>query len=62
MPWGKYRKIGKFFCSNKKKVTKKDKDGNENESVINISYKIKFIDSAGIMTTLLPNLVDNLKE
>ena len=41
-------------------MTKIDKDGNE--SVITISYKIKFIDSARFMASSLPNLVDNLAE
>ena len=33
-----------------------------NESVVTISYKIKFIDSETFMANLLSNLVDNLKE
>ena len=41
-------------------MTKIDKDGNEN--VVNISYKIKFIDSARFMVTSLSNLIDNLAE
>ena len=41
-------------------VTKIDKDGNE--SVLTISYKIKFIDSARFMATSLLNRVDNLTE
>ena len=41
-------------------VTNIDKDGNE--SVVIISYKIKFIDSARFMATSLSNLVDNLIE
>ena len=36
------------------------KDGNE--SVITVSYKIKFIDSARFMASSLSNLVDNLAE
>ena len=43
-----------------KEVTDIEKDGNE--SVFIISYKIKFIDSARLMATLLSNLVDNLTE
>ena len=34
----------------------------DNESVVTISYKIKFIDSAKFMATSLWNLVDNLTE
>ena len=41
-------------------VTKIDKDGNE--SVVTISYKIKFINSTRFMTSSLSNLVDNLIE
>ena len=41
-------------------MTKIDKDGNE--SVVTISYKIKFIDSARFMASSLSNLVDNLSE
>ena len=37
-----------------------DKDGNE--SVVTISYKINFIDSARFMATSLSNLLDNLAE
>ena len=59
MPSEKYKKVRKFFRSNrKKKLQKIDKDGKE--SVINISYKIKFIDSARFIVTSLSNLVDNL--
>ena len=43
-----------------KEVAKIDKD--DNESVVTISYKIKFIDSATFMASLLSNLVDNLAE
>ena len=57
---GKIQKITQFFYSNRNKVTKIDKDGNE--SVATISYKTKFIDSARFMSTLLPNLVNNLTE
>ena len=44
----------------KKEIKEIDKGGNE--SVVTISYKIKFIDSARFMTTSLSNLVDNLAE
>ena len=37
-----------------------DKDGNE--SIVNISYKIKFINSARFMATSLSNFADNLTE
>ena len=60
MPWGKHKKVQKFFHSNKKDVTKIDKDGNEN--FVTISYKIKFIDSARRKASSLPSLVDNLAE
>ena len=39
-------------------LIKVDKDGNE--SVVTISYKIKFIDSARFMASSLSNLVDSL--
>ena len=57
---GKYRKVQTLFYSNRKISYKKDKDGNE--SVVTISYKIKFIDSARFLATSLANLVDNLTE
>ena len=41
MSCGKYRQVHNFFHSNKKKVTKICKDGDE--SVVSISYKVKFI-------------------
>ena len=44
----------------KKKITKKDKDGND--KITNVSYKIKFIDSFRFMSSSLSNLVDNLSE
>ena len=60
MSWGKYIKIQNFFHSNRKRSYKIDKDGNE--SVVTISYKITFTDSARFMATSLSNLVDNLTE
>ena len=42
-------KYNTFSVQIEKEVTKIDKDGNE--SVVTISYKIKFIDSARFMTT-----------
>ena len=49
-----------FSVPIKKEITKIDKDGNE--TVKTISYKIKFIDSAWLMASLLSNLVDNLTD
>ena len=43
-----------------KEISKIDKGGNK--SVVTISYKIKFIDSARFMATSLSNFVDNLTE
>ena len=60
MFWGKQRKVQTFSVPIEKEMTKIDKDGNE--SVVTISCKIKFIDSARFMATLLSNLVDNLAE
>ena len=60
MSWKKQRKEQNSFCSNKKGITKFDKDGNE--TVETISYKIKVIDSAGFMASSLSNTVDNLTE
>ena len=54
----KYNKT--FSIPIEKQVTNVDKENNE--SVVTISYKIKFIDSARFMATSLPNLVDNLTE
>ena len=41
-------------------VTKIDKNGEE--VTRNISYKLQFINSARVMTSLLSNLVNNLSE
>ena len=49
-----------FSAPIEKEVTKIDKDGNE--SVVTISYKIKFINSARFMATSLSNLTDNIAE
>ena len=49
-----------FSVPIEKEVTEIDKDGNE--SVVTISYKIKFIDSTRFMATSLSNLVDHLTE
>ena len=45
-----------FSVPIKKKITKIDKDGNDN--ITKISYKIKFIDSFRFMSSSLSNLVD----
>ena len=49
-----------FSIPIEKEVTKTDKDGSK--SVVTVSYKIKFIDSARFMASSLSNLVDNLAE
>ena len=49
-----------FSVPIEKEVSNIDKDGNE--SVVTISYKIKFIDSPRFMVTLLSILVDNLRK
>ena len=57
MSWGEYRKV-ENVSTVEKEVTKIDKDGNE--SVVTISYKIKFINSARFMVTSLSNLVESV--
>ena len=47
-----------FSVPIEKEVTKIDKYGNG--SVVTISYKLIFIDSARLMITQLSNLIDNL--
>ena len=49
-----------FSIPIEKQVTSVDKDGNE--SVVTVSYILKFIDSARFMGSLLSNLADNLTE
>ena len=49
-----------FSAPIEKEIRNIDKYGNE--SVVTLSYKIKFIDSARFMATSLSNLVDNLTE
>ena len=57
---GENTKKYKFFSVPiEKEVTNIDKDGNE--SVVTMSYKVKFIDSARFMASLLSN-VGNLAE
>ena len=51
-------KFKTFSVPTEKEVTKVDKDGNE--SVVTISYKIKFIDSARFMASLLSNQIQIL--
>ena len=60
MSWGKYSKIQNFVCSKRQKSNKTDKG--VNESVKTISYEIKFIASARLLTSSFSNLVDNLAE
>ena len=48
---GKYKTFSVFSVPIKKGVTKNDKNGNE--TVVTISYKIKFIDSARFMASSL---------
>ena len=57
---GRYKKVQKYLRSNRKRTTEVDKDGNE--SVVAVSYKMKFIDSGRYMATPLSNLLDNLTE
>ena len=60
MSYRKHRKVQDFPIPVEKEVTNINKDGNE--SVVTISYKINFIDSARFMATSLSSLVDNLTE
>ena len=60
MPWVNTEKYKKFSIPIEKEVTEIDKD--VNESVLTISQKIKFIDSARFMATSLSNFVGNLTE
>ena len=55
----KTEKYKLFLLQQKKKVKNIDTDGNE--SVVIISYPLKFIDSAIFMATWLSNYVDNLE-
>ena len=47
-----------FSVKINKKITKSDEDGNG--KIVNIPYRLKFIDSYRFMSTSLSNLVDNL--
>ena len=60
MSWGKHKILQKFSLRIEKEVREINKNGNE--SVVTISYKIKFIDGARFMVTSLSNLLDNLSE
>ena len=60
MPWVNTEKYKKFSIPIEKEVTDIDKD--VNESVLTISQKIKFIDSARFMATSLSHFVGNLTE
>ena len=55
MSWGKYKF---FFVPIEEEITKIDKDDNEN--VVNMSYKIKFIENARFMASSLSSLLDDL--
>ena len=46
-----------FSVPIKKQITNIDKDGND--KIVNISYKIKFIDSFRFMSSSLSSLADN---
>ena len=54
------KKYKTFSVPIEKEVTKIDKDGSE--SIVTISYKIKFIDSVRFIVSSLSNLVNNLTE
>ena len=57
---GNTEKYKTFSISTEREVTNINKDGNE--SVVTVSYKIKFFDSSRFMASSLSNLVDNLAE
>ena len=54
---GNYKTFSVFSVPIKKGATKNDKNGNE--TVVTISYKIKFIDSARFMASSLSTLLSN---
>ena len=58
--WENTEKYKTFSVPIEKEVTDIDKDGNE--SVVTISYKMKFIDSTRFMATSLSILAENLTE
>ena len=49
-----------FSISINKKITKKDMD--DNDKIVNIPYRLKFIDSNRFMSAPLSSLVDNLSD
>ena len=49
-----------FSISINKEIAKKDKDGND--KIVNITYRLKFIDSYRFMSVPLSSLVDNLSD
>ena len=57
--WEEHREVQNVFLFQQKKKLV-DEDGNE--SVVNRSYKIKFIDSARFMAGSLSNLAHNFAE
>ena len=57
---GKYRKVQNFSVRTGKEVSKIDKD--RNESVVTMSYKIKFIDGVSFIAASLSNLSSNINE
>ena len=59
MSWGKQRKVQNYYLSHK---IRKQQKSIKIKSVVNISYKIKFINSERIKESSLSNLVDNLAE
>ena len=56
----KHWKIHNIFGSNTKNVTRIDKNGAETTKAL--SYRLKFIDSAIFMESLLPSIVNNFSE
>ena len=60
MSWESTKKYKTFSVPIEKEVIKTDK--NDNDSVVTISSKIKFINDARFRVTSLPNLVDNFTE
>ena len=56
----KHRKVQNFSIPVENEFTKIDKDGND--TVVTISYEIKFIVSERFMASLLSILADNIAE
>ena len=64
---GEFKRLGEntencitFSVKINKKITKKDKDGGQN--IVNIPYRLKFIDSYRFMSFSLSSLVDNFSD